>query len=55
MPTVPRSGNVVPIRPQVEEPSPTMFAMAAFMMHAEGRLIDAPKPVTKGTDDNRNQ
>lgn len=45
MPRVPQTGNVVPMQPQAEMPSPTLFAMAAAMMHAEGRF----DPILKGT------
>ena len=38
MPKVPVSDNVIPFGPQGEQPSPTMFAMAAAMMHEEGKF-----------------
>ena len=47
MPKVPIS-NVVPMTQQGEQPSETMYAMAAALMHQEGRLFDQkPKPKDK--------
>jgi hypothetical protein len=44
MPKVPTSNNVVPgPGPQGQEPSETMYMMAAAMMHQEGRLFDQPR------------
>ena len=47
MPTVPVSDNVVPLprqgAPAAPPPSPTMFAMAAALMHAQGRLTPKDK------------
>lgn len=48
MPRVPQTDNVVPMQPGGEPPSDTMFAMAAAMMHAEGRFDPQP---TKAPDD----
>ena len=43
MPKVPTS-NVVPGPQPATPPSPTMMAMAAALMHNEGRLFTQPKP-----------
>ena len=48
MPKVPTS-NVIPMQPKTEMPSETMLAMAASMMHSEGRLL----PQSKASDDRR--
>lgn len=53
MPRVPQTDNVVPIQPQVAPPSDTMFAMAAAMMHAEGRLF--PEPAQPKAPDDRSK
>lgn len=50
MPRVPQTDNVVPMQPQVEMPSPTIFAMAAAMMHQEGHLFPQAQP-PKAPDD----
>lgn len=53
MPKVPFTNNVVPMQPEAtgSEPGPTQLAMAAVLMHQEGRLIDQTKTLPKQADD----
>ena len=50
MPKVPFANNVVamPGKPKGPPPSKTMLAMAAAVMHQQGRLVENPQ--TKGKD-----
>lgn len=50
MPKVPYTNNVVPLRPQAPQVDPTYLAMAAAIMHEQGRLFEQPKPQPKAED-----
>ena len=42
MPKVPYLDNVVPLRPQEPQVDQTYLAMAAAIMHEQGRLFERP-------------
>lgn len=44
MPKVPYSNNVVPLRPQGDQPAPEFLAMAAAVMHEQNRLFEIETP-----------